>query len=306
MIAGSILMGRALAPIDMLIGTWKGFLSARSAYGRLRALLQSVPVRPLNMRLPPPVGRIRFEEVVAAPPGSNTAVLKRISFEVSPGETVGVIGPSAAGKSTLARVMLGVWPVASGSVRLDSAEIGRWNREDLGPHVGYLPQDIELFDGTVSQNIARFGTVDAEQVVEAAQRAGVHEMILRLPKGYDTPVGVGGAVLSGGQRQRIGLARAMYGHPVLVVLDEPNSNLDEQGEAALVRAIAQLKSEGSTVFIITHRPSVLNGVDKILVLRDGLLHLFAPRDQVLPLFARPAIVGRGDTEAASCAGAGGA
>lgn len=290
MIAGSILMGRALAPIDLLIGSWKGFLSARTAYGRLQSLLQSVPARAVNMRLPDPIGQISFQEVVAAPPGSTLPVLKRISFEVAPGEVVGIIGPSAAGKSTLARVMLGVWPTASGAVRLDGAEIGRWNREELGPHIGYLPQDIELFDGTVSENIARFGTVNAEQVVAAAQRAGVHEMILGLPKGYDTPVGVGGAVLSGGQRQRIGLARAMYGHPVLVVLDEPNSNLDEQGEAALVRAIAQLKSEGSTVFLITHRPNVLGGVDKVLVLREGMVHLFAPREQVLPQFARPTAV----------------
>ena len=290
MIAGSILMGRALAPIDLLIGSWKGFLSARTAYDRLHGLLQSVPARAVNMRLPDPTGQVSFQEVVAAPPGSNVAVLKRISFEVEPGEVIGVIGPSAAGKSTLARVMLGVWPTAAGAVRLDGAEIARWNREDLGPHIGYLPQDIELFDGTVSENIARFGTVDAQKVVVAAQRAGVHEMMLGLPKGYDTPVGLGGAVLSGGQRQRIGLARAMYGQPVLVVLDEPNSNLDEQGEAALVRAIAQLKSEGSTVFIITHRPSVLNGVDKILVLREGMLHLFAPREQVLPQFARPTAV----------------
>lgn len=298
MIAGSILMGRALAPIDMLIGTWKGFLSARSSYGRLRGLLQTVPARPLNMRLPDPVGRVTFEEVVAAPPGSNTAVLKRIAFEVAPGEIVGVIGPSAAGKSTLARVMLGVWPAAAGSVRLDGAEISRWNRDELGPHIGYLPQDIELFEGTVSENIARFGVVDSEKVIEAAQRAGVHDMILRLPKGYDTPVGVGGAVLSGGQRQRIGLARALYGRPVLVVLDEPNSNLDDEGEAALVQAVAHLKSLGSTVFLITHRPNVLKGVDKILVLRDGMLHLFGPRDQVLAQFARPAIVSRSDKPAA--------
>ncbi len=301
MIAGSILMGRALAPIDMLIGAWKGFLTARTSYSRLQTLLQSVPARPVNMRLPTPIGQISFQEVVAAPPGATAAVLKRISFDVAPGEVIGVIGPSAAGKSTLARVMLGVWPTAAGTVRLDGAEISRWNREDLGPHIGYLPQDIELFEGSVSENIARFGTVDPERVVQAAQRAGVHEMILGLSKGYDTPVGVGGAVLSGGQRQRLGLARAMYGEPVLVVLDEPNSNLDEQGEAALVRAIAQLKAAGSTVFIITHRPNVLSGVDKILVLREGMLHLFAPRDQVLSQFAKPTSVSNTASSAAGTA-----
>ena len=295
MIAGSILMGRALAPVDMLINTWKGFLSARSAYGRLRDLLQSMPARPVRMSLPAPTGRLALTDVVAAPPGAQAAVLRRISFEVAPGEAVGIIGPSAAGKSTLARVILGVWPTAGGSVRLDGAEIGGWNREELGPHVGYLPQDIELFDGSVKENIARFGPVDAEQVVAAAQRAGVHEMILKLPQGYDTQVGTGGMVLSGGQRQRLGLARAMYGKPVLVVLDEPNSNLDEQGEAALVQAVGQLKAERATVLLITHRPSVLNCVDKILVLREGLVHAFASRDEVLAQFARPTPVGRAIT-----------
>ncbi|WP_295584306.1 type I secretion system permease/ATPase [uncultured Lamprocystis sp.] len=294
MIAGSILMGRALAPVDMLIGTWKGFLGARSAYERLRELLHAIPQRLPKMSLPAPKGRVSVEDVVAIPPGSDVAVLKRISFEVSAGEVVAIIGPSAAGKSTLARVLLGVWPIASGTVRIDGADIANWNREQLGPFIGYLPQDVELFDGTVSENIARFAVIDPAKVVAAAQRACVHDMILRLPKGYDTPIGEGGAVLSGGQRQRIGLARALYGKPALVVLDEPNSNLDDQGEAALVAAIAQLKAERATVFIITHRPSVLNSVDKILALREGAIALFAPRDQVLAQLIKPAAITRAD------------
>lgn len=292
MIAGSILMGRALAPVDMLINTWKGFLSARTAYARLRDLLTNIPPRLARMSLPTPHGDLRLEDVVAAPPGARLPVLRRISLAIPAGETVGIIGPSAAGKSTLARVILGVWPVAAGNVRLDGADIGTWNREELGPYVGYLPQDVELVDGSVKENIARFGKVDAEQVVAAAQRAGVHEMILTLPDGYDTEIGAGGMVLSAGQRQRIGLARAMYGTPVLVVLDEPNSNLDDQGEAALVRAVAQLKADGATVLLITHRPSVLNGVDKILVLRDGAVQTFASRDEVLAQFARPTAIAR--------------
>ncbi|MGQ9658682.1 MAG: type I secretion system permease/ATPase [Thermochromatium sp.] len=292
MIAGSIIMGRALAPIDQLIAGWKGFLAARSAYQRLRGLLQAVPERPRYMSLPAPDGRVSFEGVLAAPPGSNIPVLRGVQFEIAPGEIIGVIGPSAAGKSSLVRVMLGVWPVAAGKVRLSGADISHWNRDELGPYIGYLPQDIELFDGTVSENIARFGEIDPERVVAAAQRAQVHEMILRLPKGYDTPIGDAGAVLSGGQRQRIALARAMYGNPVLVVLDEPNSNLDDQGESALVKAIAQLKAEGTTVVIITHRPSILGSVDKILVMREGQVEMFGPRDQVLAKFTRPTAIPR--------------
>ncbi len=301
MIAASILLGRALAPVDMLIGGWKGFLSARSAYKRLHDLLLAIPERPRFMSLPAPDGSLTVDGVLAAPPGSNVPVLRGVRFDIAAGEIVGVIGPSAAGKSSLARVVLGVWPIAAGKVRLSGADISHWNREELGPYIGYLPQDIELFDGTVGENIARFGEVDPEQVVAAAQRAQVHDMILHLPKGYDTPIGEGGAVLSGGQRQRIGLARAMYGKPVLVVLDEPNSNLDDQGEAALVKAIAQLKADGATVLIITHRPSVLNSVDKILVLREGQVEVFGPRDQVLAQFARPTAVARPATLTAQAA-----
>jgi ATP-binding cassette, subfamily C, bacterial EexD len=297
MIAGSILMGRALAPLDQLIGAWKGFLAARGAYGRLNALLAAVPARAVSMSLPPPKGELELEDLVVVPPGAKVPALRRVSFAVAAGESIGVIGPSAAGKSTLARAVLGVWSASAGSVRLDGADIRHWNRHELGPYLGYLPQDIELLDGTVGQNIARFGEVDAAQVVAAAQRAGVHEMVLRLPQGYDTPIGEGGAVLSGGQRQRIGLARAMYGNPRLVVLDEPNSNLDEQGESALIRAIAQLKTERATVLIVTHRPSILNGVDRILVLREGAVDAYGPREQILSRFTRPAAIARPETQA---------
>lgn len=292
MIAGSILMGRALAPVDMLINTWKGFLGARTAYDRLRDLLEAVPAREKGMSLPAPKGALKLEAVVAAPPGVRVPVLRRIDLEIAAGETIGIIGPSAAGKSTLARVILGVWPVMSGCVRLDGADINTWNREEVGPYIGYLPQDVELIDGSVNENIARFGQLDPEQVVTAAQRAGVHEMILQLPNGYDTQIGSGGQVLSAGQRQRVGLARALYGSPVLVVLDEPNSNLDEQGDAALLNAITQLREDGATVLLITHRPNILHCVDKILVLRDGVAQAFAPRDEVLAQFARPAAISR--------------
>jgi ATP-binding cassette subfamily C protein EexD len=287
MIAGSILMGRALAPVDMLINTWKGFLSARSAYDRLKGLLEQVPARRPRMRLPAPQGRLTLENVLAVPPGAKAAVLKNLSLAVESGEVIGVVGPSAAGKSTLARVMLGVWPVANGAVRIDGVDVNSWNREELGAHVGYLPQDVELFEGTVKENIARFGNVDPEQVVAAAQRAGADAMIHQLPDAYDTQVGTAGAVLSGGQRQRLGLARAMYGKPALVVLDEPNYNLDEQGEAALTQAIAKLRADGTTVVLITHRPAVLAAVDKILVLRDGMAQAFGPRDEILSQLIRP-------------------
>jgi ATP-binding cassette subfamily C protein EexD len=302
MIAGSIILGRALAPIDLLIGSWKGFLSARQSYRRLGELLAAIPARQRAMSLPTPDGRLTIESVVAAPPGVQFPVLRGVRFEVEPGETLGIIGPSAAGKSTLARVVLGVWPVASGKVRLSGADIAQWNRDELGPYVGYLPQDIELFAGTVGENIARFGEVNPGKVVAAAKRAQVHEMILRLPQGYDTPIGEAGAVLSGGQRQRIGLARAMYGNPVLVVLDEPNSNLDDQGEAALVRAIAELKKEGTTVLLITHRLNVLNNVDKVVVLRDGMVEAFGTREKVLAQFARPSPVATRPAIAAQAAG----
>lgn len=287
MIAGSILLGRALSPVDQLIGSWKQFLSARGAYDRLRELLMSTPPRLRCMPLPAPTGHLTVEQLVVLAPGGKVPVLRGISFDIAPGEIIGIIGPSAAGKTTLARSVLGVWPAASGKVRIDGAAIGNWNRDELGPYVGYLPQDIELMEGTVGENIARFGEVDADAVVAAAQKAGVHDMILHLPQGYDTPIGQGGAALSGGQRQRLGLARALYGGPVLVVLDEPNSNLDDQGEASLIGAIGHLKRSRATVLVITHKTSLLQGVDRIMVLKDGQIQMFGPRDKILAEFTRP-------------------
>jgi len=281
MIAASILLGKALQPVEMAIGVWKQLLGARTAYHRLEELLQEHPARPSGMALPAPAGSLLLEGVMAAAPGSQALILKQVGFNVAPGEIVGVIGPSASGKSTLARLLVGVWPTLGGKVRLDGADIYTWDKNLLGPSVGYLPQDIELFEGTIAENIARFGDVDADQVVDAAKLAGVHDMILRFTNGYDTQIGDSGSVLSGGQRQRIAFARAIYGNPSFVVLDEPNSNLDDVGEAALVRAIEELKRRGTTVILITHRTSIISVVDKLLLLVDGALQLYGPRDQVL-------------------------
>jgi ATP-binding cassette subfamily C exporter for protease/lipase len=281
MIAASILVGRALAPVQQVIAVWKSWSSTRSAYERLAALLAANPARAAGMPLPRPEGVVSVEGVTAAPPGATQAVVRGVTFTVAPGDALGVVGPSGSGKSTLARLLVGVWPAAAGKVRLDGADIHAWNKGELGPSIGYLPQDIELFGGSVSDNIARFGDVDADKVVEAAKRAGVHDMILHLPKGYDTPLGDGGAGLSGGQKQRLGLARAMYGDPALVVLDEPNSNLDEVGEGALVQAILDLRRRGKTIVLITHRTSVIGVTNKLLVLRDGAAQLFGPTEQVL-------------------------
>ena len=281
MIAASILIGRALAPVQQVIGVWKSWSGTRSAYERLTALLEGNPARAAGMPLPKPTGQLSIEAVSAAPPGSTAPVIKNLSFALSAGEVLGVIGPSGAGKSTLARLLVGVWPAMMGKVRLDGADMYQWNKAELGPHIGYLPQDIELFAGSVSENIARFGTIDAEQVVQAAKRAGVHDMILHLPQGYDSILGEGGAGLSGGQRQRLGLARAMYGDPSLIVLDEPNSNLDDGGEAALMQAILDLRKRGKTIVIITHRTTAIGITNKLLLLRDGVGQMFGPSEQVM-------------------------
>jgi PrtD family type I secretion system ABC transporter len=286
MIAGSILLGRGLAPVEQAIAQWKGWLSARSAHERLHTLLGDYPTLPPAMPLPPPTGLVTVENVTAAPPGRDVPVLKGLAFRINPGDAVGVIGPSAAGKSSLARLLVGLWTPTSGHVRLDSADVSAWDKNELGPYLGYLPQDVELFEGTAAQNIARFGQMEGEQVVAAARHAGVHEMILRLPNGYDTPLGPGAGILSAGQRQRIGLARALYGEPRLVVLDEPNASLDDAGQAALAAALNELKRKGSTVVIMTHRRSVLAAVDKLIVLRDGAMVAYGPRDAVLEALAK--------------------
>lgn len=281
MIASSILVGRALAPVQQVIAVWKSWSSTRSAYTRLNALLSDNPPRQLGMPLPPPTGTMTLEAVSAAPPGMMVPVLKGLNFAILAGDVLGVIGPSGSGKSTLARLMVGVWPAAAGKIRLDGADIYQWNKDQLGPHIGYLPQDIELFAGTVGENIARFGEVDPDKVVRAAKSAGVHDMILHLSKGYDTMLGDGGGGLSGGQKQRLGLARALYGDPSFVVLDEPNSNLDDAGEQALVVAINELRQRGKTVILITHRTSIISVTSKLLLLRDGVAQMYGPTDQVL-------------------------
>jgi ATP-binding cassette, subfamily C, bacterial exporter for protease/lipase len=286
MIGCSILLGRATGPIDQLIGAWKQWSSVKSAYQRLHELLTANAPRQAGMALPKPQGTLSVEAVTAAPPGSTVAILKGLTMALQPGDVLGVIGHSGSGKSTLARLLVGVWPAAVGKVRLDGADIYQWNKDQLGPHIGYLPQDIELFAGTVAENIARFGEVDSAKVIMAAKRAGVHEMILHFPQGYDTRLGEAGAGLSGGQKQRIGLARAMYDDPSLLVLDEPNSNLDEVGEQALVTAINDLRQNGKTIVIITHRTTVLGATTKLLLLRDGVAQAFGPRDQVLQAMAQ--------------------
>ncbi|MYM23166.1 type I secretion system permease/ATPase [Duganella sp. FT135W] len=281
MIAASILVGKALAPVQMVIATWKSWANTRSAYERLSTLLEKNPVRTSGMELPKPAGTLAVEGVSAAPPGVMVPVLRGVSFGIQAGDVLGVIGPSGSGKSTLARLMVGVWPALVGKVRLDGADIFQWNKSELGPHLGYLPQDIELFGGTVSENIARFGDLDAEKVVEAAKLAGVHDMILHLPKGYDTLLGDGGAGLSGGQKQRLGLARAMYGDPALLVLDEPNSNLDDVGEIALLQAVQNMRQRGKTIVLITHRTSIISATNKLLLLREGIVAAFGPTKDVL-------------------------
>ena len=281
MIAANVLMSRALAPIDLMVGSWSGFLNAREAFTRLSELLEAHPLRDIPAMGITPKGDVVLKNVVASAPGRETPILQGVSAILPPGTVTVVLGASGSGKSTLARVLLGIWPHSSGQVLLDGQAIGKWNRMDLGPHIGYLPQEIELFDGTIAENIARSGQVESEKVIEAAEAAGLHTMILRFPKGYDTPVGEAGGLLSGGQRQRIGLARAMYGMPELVVLDEPNANLDDEGEAALVRAVQGLKAQGKTVVLISHRPGIVSVADRLLILQNGTVQASGPRDGVL-------------------------
>jgi PrtD family type I secretion system ABC transporter len=282
MFAASILLGRALQPVEQMVGGWRNMLSARGAFHRLKALLLNYPVADPTLALPQPAGRLSVEGLSYGIPGSQSPILRGVSFRLEAGEILGVIGPSGAGKSTLARQIVGVLAPSTGAVRLDGADVSTWPREALGRHLGYLPQDIELFADTVAANIGRFRVEDDDNdVIEAAKLAGVHEAILRLPKGYETNVGDGGAVLSGGIRQRIGLARAVYGSPSFVVLDEPSSNLDTDGDASLLRCITELKRRGTTVVVISHRPNTLGVADKLLVMRDGMVELFGPRNEVI-------------------------
>ena len=290
MIGGSLLLGRALAPIDMLVGSWKGVTVARAQYARLKELLEKIPAEAETMRLPAPKGALAAESVTVLPPGSKVPVVRGVSFALEAGELLGIVGPSASGKSTLARALMGIWPANAGKVRLDGADIASWDRGELGPHVGYLPQDIELFDGTIADNICRFQEADPEKIVAAASLSGVHEMILRLPQGYDTIIGGAGGMLSGGQRQRIGMARAVFGDPKLLILDEPNSNLDDQGEKELVESLRRIKERGCTIVVITHRTMVLQCVDKILVMKEGAAANFGPKDQVLAKLLQPTAV----------------
>ena len=281
MIVGSILGGRMLAPLVQVVSQWQTVVNVRDAWGRLEQLLAAVPSRAPSMALPAPRGALLVEQLVASAPGSGASILRGVGFTLNPGEALAVVGPSASGKTTLARLLVGLWPAASGKVRLDGADVYTWDKGELGPHVGYLPQGVELFEGTLAENIARFGVVEPAKVEAAARAVGLHEFILSLPQGYDSAVGAEGARLSGGQRQRVGLARALYGDPVFVVLDEANSSLDEEGDAALARAIAAAKARGTTFVIMTHRTSVLGVVDKMLVLRDGQQQAFGARDDVL-------------------------
>ncbi len=292
MIVGSIVGGRVLAPLVQIVAQWQAVVNARDAYARLDSLLEVVPQLPMGMALPAPLGRVQVENLIAGAPGAQVAILKGLSFALQAGEVLAVVGASASGKTTLARLLMGIWPAQSGKVRLDGADVHTWNKTELGPHVGYLPQGVELFDGSVAENIARFGEVDQAKVEAAARAVGLHEFILALPKGYDSPVGREGAMLSGGQRQRVALARAIYGKPAFVVLDEPNSSLDEQGDAALAGAISQLSAGGTTFVLMAHRSSVLGVSDKMLVLRDGQAQMFGPRDDVLKALSEAAAKAR--------------
>lgn len=281
MIGASIILGRAMAPIEQSINSWRGLVGARNAFKSIRQILERQNDDETPMNLPEPKGHVQVEGVTFVPPGQREPILRQVVFEVQPGEQMGLIGPSASGKTTLARLLVGSWAATAGAVRIDGADLAYWAPEDRGPHIGYVPQDVELFDGTVRDNIARLTEAEADDVVAAAQLARVHEMILRLPDGYDTHIGDGGLRLSGGQRQRLALARAVFGKPKFLVLDEPNANLDRDGDIALLEILSDLKELGTTVVIITHRPSILANVDTITVLSHGRVEMTGPREEIM-------------------------
>jgi ATP-binding cassette, subfamily C, bacterial len=289
MVAASIIMGRALAPVEIAVANWKGFIAARAAYERIRSLLGIIPEEREKMALPAPTGDISVENVIAGAPGTQHPILRGVSFTLRSGEALAIVGPSAAGKSSLARVLVGVWPPFVGKVRLDGADLWHWNTEQLGRHIGYLPQDVELFSGSIAENISRFGELDEAKVITAAKMAGVHEMIQMMPAGYNTQIGDGGQALSGGQRQRIGLARALFDNPAFIVLDEPNASLDADGEAALLSAVQQLRQQGSTLILITHKTNILAIVDKVLVIAQGQIQGFGTREEMLTRLLGPRI-----------------
>lgn len=286
MIAASILMGRTLAPVEQLIAVRRQWSQVRDAYQRLSGLLAQFPEEIARLPLPAPAGRLAVENLALAPPGHKQLVVRETSFTLEPGDVLGIVGASGSGKSSLARALAGVWPPAAGTVRLDGAELSHWPPDQRGAATGYMPQDVELFEGTVAENIARFQEADPQAIVAAAMEAGVHELVLRLPEGYDTRLGDRGAGLSGGQKQRIALARALFGQPRLVVLDEPNSNLDEAGDQALLRCVQRLRERRCTTVLITHRPAALAQANKLLVMQDGRLQMFGPREQLLATLAR--------------------
>lgn len=280
MIAASIIVGRALAPIESAVGQWKGFIAGRDAWDRLQTLFRGQPDAVERMALPNPKGRVSFEAAAVAPPGSRTPTVMNATFAIEPGVAMAIIGPSAAGKSSLVRALVGVWPTLAGSIRIDGFDLRQWDPEQLGPYVGYLPQDVELFSGTIAENIARFSAFESEDVIEAARIAGVHELIQALPNGYETQIGEGGQALSGGQRQRVALARTIFRSPPLIVLDEPNANLDAQGEVALANALMQLKGR-STIVFVTHKINLLAVADKIAIMQNGQVVQIGDRDPVL-------------------------
>jgi ATP-binding cassette subfamily C protein len=281
-IAASIASARALAPIDLAIGNWKSVVAARTAFDRLKDTVVAMVSDKPPMALPPPASSLKVESVLVAAPGTGRVLISEVSFELKAGQALGIIGPSGGGKTTLGRALTGVWPVLRGSIRLDEAELSHWDDEDFGRFIGFMPQEVALLDATIAENISRLQQDDdARLVIEAAKAAGVHEMILRMPDGYDTQLGPFGASLSGGQRQRIGLARALYGNPFMVVLDEPNSNLDGEGEAALTAAIEGVRARGGIAIVIAHRPSALAAVDVVAVIQNGRMTAFGPKDEVI-------------------------
>ncbi len=291
MIAANVLMSKALQPLDLVVATWKPFVQSKTAFGRLEKLLEDFPERHPGTKHQDPLGEVRLEALTASVEGRDTPILHELNAVFPAGRVTVVVGPSGSGKSTLARCVVGVWPKREGRLLIDGEPIESWDRTELGPHIGYLPQDIELFDGTIAENIARFAEVDSEKVIEAAKRTGIHEMILHFPHGYDTQIGEAGGMLSGGQRQRLGLARAMYGNPAILVLDEPNANLDDAGERSLLEAVVNLRNSGKTVILITHRPNVLGAADLLVVMQGGRIIHCGPRDEVLaamrPVGAQP-------------------